>query len=225
MPGVATDRVHHYRRLVFNVVKNTLEQAYPITFDVLGKELWEDTIKRFFTEHDPQSPQVWKLPLEFYEWAVENDLSNYLSFTFLSDLMLFEWLEIEVYTMPDKDIPIVRTEGDLLTDLIVINPEYSIIELVYPVHKAAVKELEKRKGQYFVLAFREQESKRVEFIDLSIFYVFILERIVNQESTLADVLVEAVTVFNLEAEKEINNRVITFFEQLHSQGFVLGFRK
>jgi len=225
LPGVTPGRVHHYRRLVFNVVKNTLEQAYPISFDVMGEELWDNTIKDFFSNHDPQSPQVWKLPLEFYEWAIEIELAKELDMNFLADLLLFEWLEIEVFTMPDKDIPVSNKTGDLLSDLIVFNPEYRIIELSYPVHKVVIKNLDDHKGQYFVLAFRDQKSKMVEFIDLSIFYVFLIERIMNQGLTLADALVEAVTVFNLEAEKEIGIKVRSFFRQLELKGFVLGFTK
>ncbi len=225
LPGITPNRVHHYRSLVFNVVKNTLEQAYPLTYDILGEEKWEIWIDKFFTLHDPQSPQVWKLPLEFYEWAVAYGMAEESDLVFLNDLLLFEWLEIEVYTMPDIDIPESNKEGDFLADVMVINPEYRLLELSYPVHKIPAKELNQHKGQYFVLAFREPSAKKVEFIDLSIFYVFLLERIMNQGSSLADVLVEAVSAFKLEAEMEINNKVRRFFEQLQSKGFVLGFKK
>lgn len=225
LPGVTPNRVHHYRRLVFNVVKNTLEQAYPLTYDILGEDKWAIWVDKFFTLHDPQSPQVWKLPLEFYEWAVDYGMAEKSGLAFINDLLLFEWLEIEVYTMPDIDIPESVNEGDLLADIMVINPEYRLLELDYPVHKIPAKELDQNKGQYFVLAFREPLEKKVEFVDLSIFYVFLLDRIINQNTPLADVLLEAVTVFKLGEEKELNNKVQEFFDQLRDKGFVLGFQK
>ncbi len=44
-------------------------------------------------------------------------------------------------------------------------------------------------------------------------------------SNLADIMLEAVSTFKLEKEKEINSKVKSFFEQLKSKGFVLGFKK
>ncbi len=38
IPGVIENRLHHYRRLVFNVVKNTMHQAYPLMLQVLGEK-------------------------------------------------------------------------------------------------------------------------------------------------------------------------------------------
>lgn len=225
IPGLTKGRVRHYRRLVFNVVSNTLEQAYPLSCDLLGEEAWNKIVNDFFSGHDAQSPQVWKLPLEFYEWAVENNQDEKTNFEFLNDLLLFEWLEIEVFTMPDIDLPAYRAYGDYLTDPLVINQEYRIIELSYPVHKVSLEKCIDHKGKYFLLAFREPSSKKVQFIELSIFYVFILERIISQGSGLADVLVEAVTAFKLENEMDINTKVKSFFEQLHTKGFILGFSK
>ena len=65
LPGVTPGRIHHYRRLISNVVYDTLQRAFPITVAALGDNSWEKLVEEFFSAGLPQSPQVWKLPLEF----------------------------------------------------------------------------------------------------------------------------------------------------------------
>jgi hypothetical protein len=225
LPGITPNRIHHYRRLVFNIVKNTLEQAFPLTCDILDKDLWDNTVSDFFADHNPQSPQVWKLPFEFYEWAIEENLGNQLDIKYLNDLLLFEWIEIEVFMMPDIDFPDFAESGDIITDIQILNPEFRLIELKYPVHKVAVNNLHQYEGQYYLLVFREPRTKKVEFVELSALHVFILDRILNQELSLADILLEAIEVFHLQNKQGIKSRLEAFFYQLIEKGFVLGFRQ
>ena len=53
---------------------------------------------------------------------------------FLDDLLYFEWMEIEVHTMPDRPFPDYVKEGNVLEDRLAFNPEYEIIRMDYPVH-------------------------------------------------------------------------------------------
>ena len=105
IPGTIETRLPHYRRLVFNVVKDSLEAAYPIAHSFINEKDWREMAYRFFSEHNCQTPQVWKLPFEFYEFATAGDFANKYNIPFLNDLLYFEWLEIEVYMMEDLPFP------------------------------------------------------------------------------------------------------------------------
>ena len=71
IPGIISENVSQYRRLVYNVVDDMLQNAYPLTVDLFTKKEWDKTVNDFFTNHPCQSPQVWYMPKEFYNYLTE----------------------------------------------------------------------------------------------------------------------------------------------------------
>ena len=41
---------------------------------------------------------------------------------YLEDLLYFEWMEIEVHTMPDKPYPDYQSRGNIFMDRLALNP-------------------------------------------------------------------------------------------------------
>lgn len=220
--GVKYENLPHYRRLVFNIASDILETAYPITFSFLPKETWEKLVFDYFAEHKCQTAQVWRMPLEFYDYCVKKDLSSQLNLPFLNDLLYFEWLELEVHTMEDIAYPEFVSEGDWFNNKIALNPEFKLIKLTYPVHTTAPTELEGKEGTYFLLIYREKESGKVQFIDLSMLYAYILEQIAEGE-LLKDVLAKANTLFQLNNISLLKEHARKFIADLEQRKFVLGF--
>lgn len=225
VPGARPERLHHYRRLVRNVINNTLEQAYPITFDLLEKKEWDNLIDDFFTNHNPQTPQVWKLPKEFYHFLRDNNYADKLNKSYLNDLLHFEWIEIEVHTMPDEDIPSYTESGDLLNDKLVFTPEFRIIQLQYPVHVMSVQEASHKKGNYYLLVFRVKESGNVKFLNLSVLLTYLIEQIHLEEKTLNGALSEAQKIFGITNMNEAHVKVQQFMVMLQNQKFLMGFER
>lgn len=221
--GINKDNLYQYRRLVYNIASDILETAYPITFSYLEKDVWDELVKDYFSNHKCQTAQVWRMPLEFYEYCKTNDIGSRLNIPFLNDLLLFEWLELEVHTMEDQPYPSFTSEGNWLYNRIAINPEYKLIPLEYPVHTTPPStELLEKKGNYFLLIYREKETGNVQFIDLSVLYTYLLENIANG-SLLEDVLKEADTVFQLDNLELLKERALDFIEDLRERKFILGF--
>ena len=52
VPGTVLEGLQQYRRLFRNNINNTMQQAYPITFEVLEKEQWNLLIDEFYALHD-----------------------------------------------------------------------------------------------------------------------------------------------------------------------------
>jgi hypothetical protein len=141
---------------------------------------------------------------------------------FLNDLLYFEWLEMEVHTMEDMEYPKARSEGDWMSERIALNPEHKLIPLTYPVHIVAPgKELEEKKGNYFLLIYRDKETGNVQFIDLSMFYTYILENIKNG-ALLKDILVEANSMFQINDIKLLKERSLEFINDLKRRKFIIG---
>ena len=52
---VDKERVSHYRRLVINVVRDSLNAAYPLTRNLVEQEEWDSLVEQFFTYYACQS--------------------------------------------------------------------------------------------------------------------------------------------------------------------------
>lgn len=224
IPGTVTRRLKHYRRLVKNGVMNTLTQAYPITVAALPDEPWEEMVDSFFINHDPASAQLWKLPEEFYHYHVSSGTSDRLQLPWLNDLLLFEWTEIEVHTMPDMALPDIVTNGSYLHDAMALNPEFQLLQLEYPVHKAALREATSRKGDYFVLVCREPDSGTVQFLDLSLVHAFILMRMQETGLPLQELKGEIHKIAEVERETYLDRFLVQFARDLFDKQVILGFQ-
>ena len=224
IPGARQDRLKEYRQLVHSVINNTLEQAYPIAYQYIKEEEWEMLVNLFLKEHACQESQVWKLPLEFCEYVKEKDFQNSLGYPFLNELLYFEWLEIELHTMPDVPFPEYTTKGTFKKDRIALNPEYKMIVLAYPVHLFPVEDAIRHKGSYIALIFREQESGKVKFMNISALHAYFIESLSNEDLLLADLLSNAAAVFNIPNDKLLLDHALLFFNDLKSQGMIPGFK-
>lgn len=213
----------HYRRLVFNVVKNALKQAYPITHKLLKGKEWNTLVKRFFIEHDCQTPQVWKMPEEFAIYVKESGYVEKSDRPYLNDLLLFEWTEIEVHTMPDKDIPPIKKEGNLFSNILVLNPEFRMLNLKYPIHIRPGGEAARLEGNYYVLIFREPETGRVKFISLSMLFAFVTEQLSTHDIPLKQLIKDCKKIFEIEDESKLKKEMVAFAEDLLYQKMILGF--
>jgi uncharacterized protein len=221
--NINKDNLYQYRRLVYNIVDDILETAYPITFSFLDKGVWKDLVYNYFNEHKCQTAQVWRMPMEFYEYCVEKNIQEKLNIPFLNDLLHFEWLEMEVHTMEDIEYPKTKGTGDWLNTPIALNPEHKLVAFTYPVHTTAPgEELIAKKGNYFLLIYREKESGNVQFVDLSMFYTFILENLKNG-AVLSDILEEANTIFQVNNIELLKERALAFVEDLRKRKFVIAF--
>lgn len=179
----------HYRRLVFNVVKDTLKSAFPLSRKMIGKKKWQSAVGYFFEQHECQTPQIWRLPQEFQEFYQHRDFPFDKDFPMLRELMQYEWLETEVFMMEDLPVAEFRRERLDENDIYIPNPEIKILALHYPVHTKEIQQISAAdKGQYFVSIHRDHETKQVRFNDLSYPFVELLVAMNEQELTKTDLV-------------------------------------
>jgi hypothetical protein len=167
LPGVRTRHVNHYRRLVFNVVEDMLRSAYPLTHHLLSGREWKAMVQDFFAHHPCQSPQVWYMPKELYEYLLQKEHALLRKYPFLSELLWLEWLEVELFMMEDRPASYIAA-GDMLTDSLILNPEHHLQHFQYPVHIKQARQIsDADKGDYFLVLFRKPENGEVAFMNLS----------------------------------------------------------
>jgi len=225
IPGLSRGRVQHYRRLVDRVVRSSLDSAYPITLAALEEQRWDDLIQEFFSKGKPRSPELWRLPCDFLNFHAEAQSGERLGLPWLDNLLYFEWMEIEVYNMPDLPFPTYTEEGDYNANPLAFNPECEFIHLEYPVHLYAARESVQHKGDYFVLILRSSETGHVNFINLGGLNFYIIKRLQEEEICLHELRFDVARMSGVESATYLDKMLGSFIRDLKEKGFVLGLRK
>lgn len=225
LPGINQQRIKEYRRLVFANIQDQLESAFPLTYSYLPNNKWEQLVHDFFEKHACTTPQIWKLGGEFCNFCKEQEYAEKWVLPFLNDLLRFEWEEIVLYSMEDLPYPKFQREGNLLTSPIAINPEHKILHLEYPIHHEKIEEAIHKKGNYFVLMYREQESGKIQFLDISIWFAIMLEQLYTQQKTVEELLLEAPAIFGEIDCIALRKNTLIFLEDLRDRKFIIGFKK
>ena len=223
IPGVHTGHVGHYRRLVYNVVEDMLRTAYPLTHHLLTAEEWDAMVQDFFSQHPCQSPQVWYMPRELYEYLLQAEHSLLKKYPFLSELLWLEWLEVELFMMEDR--PAAYTgAGDIQADAFVLNPEHHLQHFRYPVHlKQAAQITEADQDDYFLVLFRKPDSGDVAFMQLSPVLVSMLELLQDEPQNMDAVVQQACEAWQLPVTAEIREAAAAFFVQALENRLILGY--
>lgn len=215
--------VGHYRRLVYNIIDDILENAFPLFHGYLEKEKWNEAVHLFFSSHNCQTFQVWKVPGEFYEFACNADLKTKFKAPFLDDLLLFEWIELDLHTMKDEEFPNFTVEENWKTGVPCINPEYRILSVQYPVHTIPPSQLsDSQKGQYFILIWRRPDTCEIEFMDISILHAAAIEKI-EEGKTISEIAAELAPHFSITDPELFEKNMMPFLDTLKEKGFFLGF--
>jgi hypothetical protein len=214
------ERIPQYRRLVYNVIKDILGQAFPITKKILGNEDFFKLCNDFFKEHNCISTQVWKMPKELIDY-VNNENSTYtLAHSFLPELLLFEWLEIEVHTMTNIELPKFG-KIDSIEQSYFVNPYHKLIVLQYPIHKKPFKKWNSSLGQYPILIYRNLKTHKVHFEELSIFgYLFLSELQSNSTRSFESALVNTLSGQNVALTDAHNSSSLAWLKDLNKKGIV-----
>lgn len=223
IPGVHNGHVTHYRRLVYNVVDDMLQSAYPLTHHLLSAKQWTAMVQDFFSHHPCQSPQVWYMPRELYEYLIEAQHPLLEKYPFLSELLWFEWLEVELFMMEDRPASYTAS-GNINTDALVLNPEHQLQHFHYPVHLKPAKQIKAAdKGDHFLALFRKPDNGEVAFMHLSPVLVTLLELLQEGPQGMDTLVEQACAAWQLPVNEEIREAAAAFFAQALENRLILGF--
>ena len=212
-----TDRLHHYRRLVYNVIYDTLASAYPITKAYLGKEKWKSLIDDFFKNYPNQSPQIWKMPYGLFEYLMDYPNPHSETFPFLAELVHFEWLEIELYA--ESDIEIGKAVSTL--ESININPHHRIVQLSYPFHRLSVAAAIQSPETKFVVLFRNLENYKIEFSEVSILVAQVLKALPENDCDFLHTMKKIAVNYNISEVELIEKQAHTLLSKFKQLGLFL----
>jgi len=88
-----TQRAAVYARLVRSNLVSVIEEAFPVTRQILADSAFESRIQRFLVQAGPTTYFYRDIPRDFLHWVQAETLSY-------SDLMAYEWLQFEAARHP-----------------------------------------------------------------------------------------------------------------------------
>lgn len=203
------------------ILEQKLLEAFPLTYQLLKKSGWEELIHAFLASYS-HSPYFWLLPKGLSLFVSENGWNEKTKIPYLSELIDLEWLEIEVYMLPALQCEGYCAHGDLMQDVLFVNPDYRMRRYTYPVFSS---DKGAAPGRYDLFCFRSVKTKEVRFISLSPFYYQVMELITSQDCTGKDAIRKAAEVSNIAPSAKLYEEGREFFQSLLSQEAILGFQE
>lgn len=219
IPGVQEDRLDHYRRLIYNIMEDALASAYPICRSILVDSQWYGLVDDFVRNHGCKHPQLFRMPEELIEFARANDYAEKLQIPYLLDLLLFEWIEIEVHTMPDQEVEL-NSNADLWSSGIVFSPYIKLIQLDYPVHLLKNQVDSFRRGEYFYLVYREG-SGTVQYLTINHFSFKMLHSLMSSSVSLEILLENIRDSYDKDVYAEVKKQSLDFLNKLKTLRIIL----
>lgn len=213
-----------YKQLINSIYDQSLTKAYPIAYSVIPTDIWDNWVEEFIKNSRSQEPRVWLMPKLFMQYVQQEGLANQIGRPYIDDLLLFEWVEIELFTQEDIAIPQVVTEVDWIQDVVTFNPHHLIISLSYPVHKSTEHDQLMDQGQYTWAVYRDPNTFAVQYVQLGLFDKYCIEYMQKDKLSLGTAILAVMTDLNLSDSDlpAIQARTIEVFDQFISSGFILG---
>jgi hypothetical protein len=116
-------------------------------------------------------------------------------------------------------------EGNVFHTPLVLNPEFRMLNLKYPIHIRPAEEATRLKGDYYVLILREYETGKVRFISLSVLFAYVIMQLSIAPTALNELIIQCANVFKIEDKATLKKELIAFAEDLLYQKMILGFEK
>lgn len=219
---IHSEKVGLYFNRMKNRVHRCLQHAFPLTHHILQKKQWNLLVKDFLSKEEFPSPFLWKMPETFVSYIQKNKWGDQFHIPYLEDLVHFEWVEIEMFMMPDAPRKTFSRKGDILEDLVYLNPESRLLSYSYPVFEKKKLPRPMDKGLYCVFAFRHPENKQIHFITLSPFFQTALDLLQKKPLTGRQALCLAAKAFKVDETQAVSSGE-KFLNELHKQQALYGF--
>jgi len=217
-PG-SSNRPGEYARLIRNLWDDTLSSAYPVTYALVENTHWHFWVDEFLGHFPVSTHFLWQMADEFRHFLMEEKPSGTENYPFLSNLLDFEWIEIELFNAPDQT-RLLKWNEELKRDKpILANPEIKLMVFDYPVHLPEPETWTERKGSWFVAGCRNPDDFQIYFTGISPAAALCLEQV--QQCPLT--LFELTGWLRQTTQTEIQvHTIFTLLENLQKNSLILG---
>ena len=213
-----------YKELINSIYHQSLMKAYPICHSILEPTVWNTWVADFIKFSRSDEPRVWLMPRLFKEYVKTQKLGEKNHMPYMDDLLLFEWLEIEVFTELDINLPKISASINWDKDTVYFNPHAREMVLDYPVHRSIKHDELMKKGLYNMIVYRHPETFSVQYIQMGVFDKLCIDFMQSDKLPLAKAIELVFQRLHLEQVQFalIRERTLQVFNQFQQDGFILG---
>lgn len=205
------------------IISGAMKNAFPITNSILSQRDWETLINDLYKEHNSKTYHFYTLPYDFYLFAFEKGYDQILNLPFLNDLMYFEWIMLDTkVSISIKNNPF-RLKGNVMNDMLCLNPSHHLIQIDYPVHKYDPIESVRYQDTYFVLTYRHPVTGDAFAVELTDVEAFIFERLDSTIMTVAEILEDYVQLYPEIDMIELKNDMKMFIQSMIEARAIFGY--
>ncbi|MDX1809964.1 MAG: putative DNA-binding domain-containing protein [Sulfurospirillaceae bacterium] len=163
-PPIEQRGLRAYQELICSRFYEVLSNAFPIFFEIVDKEEFEQNIYRFMND-GAKTPYIWKVPNEFRDFVKKKKL--FKTMKYVDDLLWFEWIEIKLMMKNYKDRNVVKFDYKKKYKK---SDSCALKKIKFKVHEKKFDE----PGTFFLLAYYDFAKDQVFFREISqILYIFI----------------------------------------------------
>lgn len=158
-------RLKIYRDLVFSRLEDALSVSFPIFKSFVGEDFGR--LVSEFMKNGPRTPILLEASREFAEFFRKKEDPLKERIPFLDELVLFEWLEIEVFNAEEEETSEFSWERTYR-----LSESARLVSFSYPIHRVegrGPEEITKAKGKYNLLIYRDPLDLEVKSVDLTEF--------------------------------------------------------
>lgn len=223
IPGTREEGIMRYRTMIYTIVNDSLSTSYPLTKKLLSPEAWEKAVHEYFSAHACMSPYLWRMPLEFYAYIKEHRSDLIQAYPCLADLLLVEWVEIEVFMMEDEEV-FYTEKGIVETEPLVLNPACAVQYFQYPVYSKAAAEITAADAaHYFLLTHRHPETGKVGFLEIAPMFARMFEWLAEQPQSIDQLIREFTNESGISITTINRKNIVSFFQTCLRMKIILGF--
>lgn len=219
--GIREERLHHYRRLVYNITADALESAYPIANNILQDDQWRQILNEFIAEHKAQHAQLYLMPGELIDFAIKKKYADRFDIPFLIDLLKFEWAEVLVHSMTDIEDLETLPIDDLLNNNLKVTPYHSLLVLEFPIQLLNSEDIYDIKEKSYNLVHRENTGT-VHYTILNELTYHLIKEFSSTANSLIEILSPLVANMEVTKKQSLLNGAIQFVQKLIDKEIIIG---
>lgn len=164
--NVNEERMAVYREGVFNNIFESASVCFPVCQAILGKDDWNNIVRKFVSTHHASSPIFRDIPQELVKF-LESDTETP---DYIKQLAHYEWVELAVSALQteattDSRVVLSKTT-DLLNEIPMLAPAHMLLQYDYPVQKISAQFKPEQTEPTHLLVFRN-EAFDVNFVELN----------------------------------------------------------
>lgn len=217
--GVPVRRMAVYNEMLFNNVCGFIDTCMPLSRKLLGEPAWRRVCRTFYRDWPLHTPWFRDIPREFVRYLQEGHPEQALP-RWLSDLAHYEWAELAVDVM-DVTRPAANAQGDLKTEIVVLNPARMDLHYDWAVHRIGEQHKPRKPIVTHLVVYRDAVDV-VQFIEVSAATAHVLALLDAQPMTGTQAMQRTAEHMQHPCSEQLVAFGASLLKQLQEQDIILG---